>query len=181
MKHHSRSHAHATDNTQVRACCATQPVKQERPESKQHATHGHSAKEHSCCSSAKAATASEATHTAVADATASIDPVCGMTVANDSPHSATRGGGRYVFCSAGCRAKFVANPDKYVQASAQDSHAKRAHMRASETEPPAGIARACATTGDARQIVNFPAARIDGVRSFSNAAMSGQRTLPVLQ
>lgn len=92
MKHHSRSHAHATDNTQVRACCATQPVKQERPESKQHATHGHSAKEHSCCSSAKAATASEATHTAVADATASIDPVCGMTVANDSPHSATRGG-----------------------------------------------------------------------------------------
>ncbi|MGB5133303.1 MAG: heavy metal-binding domain-containing protein, partial [Steroidobacteraceae bacterium] len=33
-----------------------------------------------------------------------------MTVAADSPHRATHAGRDYRFCSAGCRAKFVANP-----------------------------------------------------------------------
>ena len=50
-----------------------------------------------------------------------------------------------------------------------------------ETHPTGSWSTAVCNTGDSRQIVSFLADRIDGVRSFSNAAMSGQRTLPVLQ
>ncbi|MFY9895960.1 MAG: heavy metal translocating P-type ATPase [Xanthobacteraceae bacterium] len=44
-----------------------------------------------------------------------IDPVCGMTVdAAASPHRYTHHGRDYAFCSAGCRAKFAADPNKYL-------------------------------------------------------------------
>ena len=43
-----------------------------------------------------------------------IDPVCGMKAAADSPHQATHAGRDYRFCSAGCRAKFVADPARYL-------------------------------------------------------------------
>ncbi len=53
-------------------------------------------------------------HGAAADARA-IDPVCGMSV---DPHSAEHRyqyqGHPYSFCSAGCRSKFAANPQKYL-------------------------------------------------------------------
>jgi len=43
------------------------------------------------------------------------DPVCGMTV---DPHTAKHRheyrGHTYYFCSAGCREKFIANPEKYL-------------------------------------------------------------------
>ena len=41
------------------------------------------------------------------------DPVCGMTVTDDSPHVLQHEGRPVYFCSAGCKAKFVANPAKY--------------------------------------------------------------------
>src|SRR5829696_5505877 len=44
-----------------------------------------------------------------------VDLVCGMKVAADSPHHATHAGHDYRFCSAGCRAKFVADPVKYLK------------------------------------------------------------------
>ncbi len=44
-----------------------------------------------------------------------IDPVCGMTVAPDAPHHALYEGRDYRFCSAGCRAKFVADPALYLK------------------------------------------------------------------
>ncbi|MEX2150160.1 MAG: heavy metal translocating P-type ATPase [Steroidobacteraceae bacterium] len=47
--------------------------------------------------------------------TARIDPVCGMTVAPDSSHQATHEGHDYRFCSAGCRAKFLAEPVRYLK------------------------------------------------------------------
>ena len=44
-----------------------------------------------------------------------IDPVCGMTVdPATTPHIATHGGEYHHFCSAGCLAKFEADPDRYV-------------------------------------------------------------------
>ncbi len=43
-----------------------------------------------------------------------IDPVCGMKAAAGSPHQATHAGHDYRFCSAGCRAKFVADPARYL-------------------------------------------------------------------
>lgn len=43
------------------------------------------------------------------------DPVCGMTVdAATTAHHAEHAGQEYHFCSAGCRTKFVANPDAYL-------------------------------------------------------------------
>src|SRR5882724_4167470 len=46
------------------------------------------------------------------------DPVCGMTVRKDSQHRAAFGGRAYLFCSAGCRAKFEADPQRYLSAKA---------------------------------------------------------------
>jgi Cu+-exporting ATPase len=44
-----------------------------------------------------------------------IDPVCGMTVdPHSAKHRADHGGSAYYFCCAGCRAKFVADPQKYL-------------------------------------------------------------------
>jgi Cu+-exporting ATPase len=75
-----------------------------------HAQQDQSHKHGSCCqhhqSPAKEAGAQQ---------TGAIDPVCGMTV---DPHTAkhrhTHQGQPYYFCSAGCRTKFIAHPDKYL-------------------------------------------------------------------
>src|SRR2546425_1384611 len=37
-----------------------------------------------------------------------------MTVRPDSPHRVTFGGRTYLFCGAGCRAKFEADPQRYL-------------------------------------------------------------------
>ena len=43
------------------------------------------------------------------------DPVCGMSVSPRSArHKAEHAGASYYFCSAGCRAKFVADPPRYL-------------------------------------------------------------------
>jgi Cu+-exporting ATPase len=44
---------------------------------------------------------------------ARLDPVCGMTVTAQSPHSVQHQGRPVYFCCAGCAAKFRANPAKY--------------------------------------------------------------------
>ena len=44
------------------------------------------------------------------------DPVCGMAVSPTSKHQATYGGHDFRFCSAGCRAKFIAEPGVYSAA-----------------------------------------------------------------
>ena len=50
----------------------------------------------------------------IADGTA-IDPVCGMTVEiATAKYQAEHGGHTHYFCSASCKAKFVANPAKYL-------------------------------------------------------------------
>ncbi|MFL6937635.1 MAG: heavy metal translocating P-type ATPase [Xanthobacteraceae bacterium] len=56
-----------------------------------------------------------ARHHGYAGADAVIDPVCGMTVdPHTTPHRHTHQGHTYYFCAAGCRAKFVADPAKYL-------------------------------------------------------------------
>ncbi|HEY4134225.1 MAG TPA: heavy metal translocating P-type ATPase [Alphaproteobacteria bacterium] len=43
------------------------------------------------------------------------DPVCGMTVdPQKTPHHAGHGGTTHHFCGAGCKAKFVADPERYL-------------------------------------------------------------------
>nr|WP_188659490.1 heavy metal translocating P-type ATPase [Sphingomonas metalli] len=50
------------------------------------------------------------------DAAAPVtDPVCGITVdPATTPHHAEYAGNSYHFCSAGCRSKFIGNPDAYL-------------------------------------------------------------------
>ncbi|MBI3993220.1 MAG: HAD-IC family P-type ATPase, partial [Candidatus Lambdaproteobacteria bacterium] len=43
------------------------------------------------------------------------DPVCGMSVGEDSPHQATHDGQTVYFCSAHCLAKFTADPAAYLE------------------------------------------------------------------
>ena len=43
-----------------------------------------------------------------------IDPVCGMRVTPQSKHHVSHAGNKYFFCSAGCAAKFAADPEKYL-------------------------------------------------------------------
>ncbi len=43
-----------------------------------------------------------------------IDPVCGMKVTRQSKHHVSHAGSEYFFCSAGCAAKFSADPKKYL-------------------------------------------------------------------
>ncbi len=46
-----------------------------------------------------------------------IDPVCGMTVdPHKTAHRHSHAGRTYYFCSAGCRTKFAAHPNKYLAA-----------------------------------------------------------------
>ncbi|MBI3677010.1 MAG: heavy metal translocating P-type ATPase [Proteobacteria bacterium] len=57
--------------------------------------------------------------TARTDGTSVRDPVCGMNVdPKKTSHRASQDGHDYYFCSAGCRAKFVADPAKYLTPAA---------------------------------------------------------------
>ncbi|MGH2995685.1 MAG: YHS domain-containing protein, partial [Gaiellaceae bacterium] len=47
-----------------------------------------------------------------------IDPVCGMTVSAATPERVVHGGTTYIFCSPGCRARFEADPTRYLAARA---------------------------------------------------------------
>ena len=53
------------------------------------------------------------------DATAAVlkDPVCGMTVTAQSQHMLQHEGKPVYFCSAGCKAKFSADPARYSKAA----------------------------------------------------------------
>ena len=45
------------------------------------------------------------------------DPVCGMTVTQQSPHHLEHAGRPFWFCSAGCKDKFAADPLRYAGAA----------------------------------------------------------------
>lgn len=54
---------------------------------------------------------------AKAETAPAVDPVCGMAVdPQTTPHRADLEGIAYFFCSAGCRAKFMARPQDYIAA-----------------------------------------------------------------
>ncbi len=56
-----------------------------------------------------------AAHAPDSAAATAVDPVCGMSVdPAKTLHHGTHGGSDYYFCSAGCLAKFTANPAKYL-------------------------------------------------------------------
>jgi P-type Cu+ transporter len=70
------------------------------------------------------------------------DPVCGMSVdPHNTPHRHEHHGHTYYFCSAGCKAKFAADPAKYLA------------PQAAETKPvPPGTLYTCPMHPEVRQI-----------------------------
>ncbi len=46
------------------------------------------------------------------------DPVCGMIVKPDTPHRASHDGHEVLFCSAGCKTKFMVDPARYPKPAA---------------------------------------------------------------
>ena len=74
-----------------------------------HGAHHHSDHQAGCC------------HGGTATQKA-IDPVCGMSVdPATAKHRHTHQGQDYFFCSAGCRTKFIADPDKYLSPQPRDA------------------------------------------------------------
>ncbi len=67
-----------------------------------------------------------------------IDPVCGMAVSASSAHVANFGGRKYAFCSEGCRAKFVADPARYVSAD-KPSAGPSSHKHVGQGGEPASL------------------------------------------
>ncbi len=55
-------------------------------------------------------------HSGAADSAALHDPVCGMTVGPETAHRFIHAGTAYLFCSAGCLAKFRESPGRYLSA-----------------------------------------------------------------
>ena len=70
------------------------------------------------------------------------DPVCGMSVdPHTAKHRAEHNGHPYYFCSAGCRAKFVADPERYLDPA-----------KAAKAEPvPEGTVYTCPMHPEIRQ------------------------------
>jgi len=79
----------------------------------------------------------------------SATPVCGMSVEPETPHRFMHAGEEVLFCSAGCKAKFEADPVKYLKPSEEDAR-RAAHAQgqgASAVDPasvPAGAKWTCA-------------------------------------
>ncbi len=74
------------------------------------------------------------------------DPVCGMTVTAQSPHHLEHQSHKVYFCSASCRTKFAANPQKYPEMSmAAHVASETVHLTAPHNELAIGAANALYT------------------------------------
>ncbi len=63
-----------------------------------------------------------------------IDPICGMTVTEKSPHHLMHRGVPVYFCCAGCKGKFAANPEKYANPPVAQAIAAEPGAMSSEAE-----------------------------------------------
>ena len=68
------------------------------------------------------------------------DPVCGMSVREDSPHQHAHAGTQYRFCSAGCLSKFRAGPERYLNAPATPAASMGAASSSTHAAVPPGPA-----------------------------------------
>ncbi len=85
-----------------------------------------------------------------AESAALKDPVCGMTVTEHSPHHLEHAGRQYFFCGAKCKAKFAAEPAKFVQHAA-DAPLPRPAVAEPVPEPQAGTVYTCPMHPEIRQ------------------------------
>ena len=69
------------------------------------------------------------------------DPVCGMTVTEASPHFLRHAGTPFYFCSAGCKAKFEADPAKFLTPVSDASSVSSAVINTASPTAPTGAVR----------------------------------------
>ena len=106
--------------------------------------HGSNGNAGPCCSSGAHGHAHHHGHGEAATEHRVKDPVCGMWVdPHTAKHRAEHGGHPYYFCSAGCRAKFLADPARYLDPAAA----------AAKAEPvPEGTIYTCPMHPEIRQV-----------------------------
>ncbi|HKY93952.1 MAG TPA: heavy metal translocating P-type ATPase, partial [Kiloniellales bacterium] len=93
---------------------------------------------------------------ATAEATA-VDPVCGMSVRIEgAKHVAEHAGRTYYFCCAGCRSRFLAAPDSFLEKAAPPGHGHHGHhpapAKAAPAPAPAGTIYTCPMHPEIRQL-----------------------------
>jgi len=92
----------------------------EQPPKTSHTSHGPDHAKHRHAPAGAASCCSSTTPTPAASADLK-DPVCGMAVTPQSPHVLEHAGRPVYFCSAGCKAKFAADPARYLRPGALSS------------------------------------------------------------
>ena len=84
------------------------------------------------------------------------DPVCGMTVTEQSEHQQEHAGKRYYFCSAGCKTKFKADPEKYTAVKSGGAEKMTAAAPTPASMPAPMSASALIKAGQASTIYTCP-------------------------
>jgi YHS domain-containing protein len=56
----------------------------------------------------------------VTEEAALVDPICGMTVTEESEWTAEYEGATFYFCNEGCRDSFIEEPGKYLEAKDEE-------------------------------------------------------------
>lgn len=79
------------------------------------------------------------------------DPVCGMTVTDQSPNVFNYKGKPVYFCSAGCKTKFVADPVKYLTKNLSSETITPVTKSASSEPVPTGTIYTCPMHPEVRQ------------------------------
>ena len=112
----------------------------------------------------------------------SKDPVCGMTVTPKSFHSFDHGGERLYFCSARCKQRFAANPDKFVAPRSAPAAVPSVAMAAAEPAAPGVPAAAVemAMTATLYTCPMHPEVRQDHPGACPKCGMALEPVLPAL-
>ena len=80
------------------------------------------------------------------------DVVCGMTVGPDTPHRTMHEGREYRFCSAGCRAKFEADPARYLSKKPSPAPAESTGFAAARKSPGSAVEYTCPMHPEVRKL-----------------------------
>ncbi len=112
----------------------------------------------------------------------SKDPVCGMTVTPKSFHSLDHDGKRLYFCSARCKQRFAANPDKFVAPRSAPAAVPSVAMAAAEPAAPGVPAAAVemAMTATLYTCPMHPEVRQDHPGACPKCGMALEPVLPAL-
>ncbi len=79
------------------------------------------------------------------------DPVCGMSVTEQSPHSFNYKNKSIYFCSAGCKTKFMADPTKYLTKHSDPQDSTIEANSTSTDQAPTGAIYTCPMHPEVRQ------------------------------